>query len=184
LIASARRLFAERGYAGTSLSDVVVDAGLTKGAIYHHFDGKEEVFREVFEREQRALARVVAESAWSESEPWDGVRAGWRAFLEASQDPAVQRITLVDAPAALGWQVAREIASSYTVAMLETGITRAMRVGRIQQAPAAALARLLYAAMCEAAMIIARAPGDAETTREVTEAVDALLSGLELRDES
>jgi len=184
LLASARRLFAEHGYAATSLSDVVIDAGLTKGAIYHHFAGKEDVFREVFEREQRALAHAVGEAAWSERDPWDGIRAGWRAFLEAASDPAVQRITLLDAPAALGWQTAREIASSYTVSMLETGLARAMRLGRIQPAPEAALARLLYAAMCEAAMAIARAPGDPLTAIEMSEAVEVLLSGLELHDAS
>jgi DNA-binding IclR family transcriptional regulator len=91
----------------------------------------------------------------------------------------VRRITLLDAPAALGWQEAREIASSYTVSMLETGLTRAMKVGRVAPAPVTALARLLYAAMCEAAMIIARAPGEADAAREVSDAVDVLLSGLE-----
>src|SRR3954463_6271863 len=111
LLASARALFAERGYGATSLADVVDAAGLTKGAVYHHFSNKQDVFRAVYEGEQRHLVRVVADAALREADPWDGFMAGWRAFLEAAQDPAVQRITLLDAPAALGWQRMREIGS-------------------------------------------------------------------------
>jgi AcrR family transcriptional regulator len=184
LHASARRLFAEKGYAATSLGDIVADAGLTKGAIYHHFAGKEEVFRDVFEREQRALVRVVADAALRERDPWDGFRAGWRAFLEASQDPSVQRITLVEAPIALGWQGARHIGSSYTIALLAAGLERAMEAGRIVERPVRPLARLLFAAMCEGSMIIAGAADQEQSRREVSDAVDALLAGLEVRPPS
>jgi AcrR family transcriptional regulator len=181
LLASARRLFAEQGYARTSLSEIVADAGVTKGAVYHHFSGKEDVFRAVFEREQRALMRVVADAALREGDPWAGFHAGWRAFLEASRDPSVQRITLLDASAALGWDASREIATSYTVAMLTTGLERAMAAGRIIERPVAPLARLLYAAMCEGAMLIARAADTSAASQEISDAVDTLLGGLEVR---
>jgi AcrR family transcriptional regulator len=184
LQASARRLFAEKGYAATSLGDIVADAGLTKGAIYHHFAGKEEVFKDVFEREQRALVRVVADAALRERDPWDGFRAGWHAFLDASQDPSVQRITLVEAPIALGWQGARHIGSSYTIALLAAGLERAMEAGRIVDRPVRPLARLLFAAMCEGSMIIAGATDQQQARHEVSEAVDALLAGLEVRPPS
>jgi AcrR family transcriptional regulator len=181
LLASARRLFAERGYAGTSLADIVADTGMTKGAVYHHFSGKEDVFREVFEREQRALMRAVADAALRENDPWAGFHAGWSAFLEASQEPAVQRITLLEAPAALGWQATRKIASSYTLAMLATGLERAMAAGRIVAQPVQPLARLIYAAMCEGSTLVAHAPDGPAAAREVAAAVDALLAGLEVR---
>src|SRR4051794_13436550 len=165
LLASARRLFAERGYSTTSLAEIVADAGLTKGAVYHHFAGKEEVFRAVYEREQRALRRAVAEAALREPDPWDGFRAGWRAFLPASQEPSVQRITLLEAPAALGWQTIREIGSSHTLQLLETGLRRALAAGRIREIPVRPLARVLFAAMCEASMMVAQAAEESDALR-------------------
>ncbi len=180
LLASARRLFAERGYASTSLSDIVAEAGLTKGAVYHHFTGKQEVFRAVFEREHRALAATVADAAQREADPWVRVRVGWHAFMAAAEDPAVQRIVLLEAPGALGWDATREIAGKYALSLLETGLAAAMEAKRIAARPVGPFARLLYAAMCEAATITASAPVDQKTSGAVLAAVDALLDGLEM----
>ena len=181
LLASARRLFAEQGYAETSLVEIVADAGLTKGAVYHHFAGKEDVFQAVYELEQRALVRVVADAALSERDPWDGFHAGWRAFLEASQEPSVQRITLLEAPAAIGWQAIRDIGSSHTLELLAVGLERAMAAGRIVERPVRPLARLLFAAMCEASMMIAHAEDKSDALRSVSALVETLLAGLEPR---
>ena len=181
LHASARRLFATKGYAATSLAEIVADAGLTKGAIYHHFVNKEEVFREVFEREQRALVQVVSEAARGETDPWKAFTAGWQAFVEASQEPSVRRITLVEAPIALGWERVRLIGSSYTLALVESGLSRAMDAGRVARRPVRPLARLVFAAMCEGSLIIAGAADQQSARRQVADSVGALLSGLEPR---
>jgi AcrR family transcriptional regulator len=184
LRASARRLFAEKGYTATSLVEIGAAAGLTKGAIYHHFAGKEDIFRDVYEHEQRGLVQMVVVAALKERDPWDGFKAGWHAFLEASQEPSAQRITLVEGPVALGWQRMRDIGSSYTVAMLATGLERAMAAGRIVDRPVRPLARLLFAAMCEGSMMIAGASDQQEARRQVSAAIDALLTGLEVRPQT
>src|SRR3954469_9777128 len=121
LVAVARGLFAERGYGATSIEDVVRAAGVTRGALYHHFAGKEEVFRAVFEELQRELAKQIRaaaggkRAAWrrvgagGKRDPWRRMEAGCMAFLDAVRDPGVQQIALSDAPAVLGWDGLRAI---------------------------------------------------------------------------
>src|SRR5687767_8532321 len=101
---SARELFASEGYSSTQLDDVVRAAGVTKGALYHHFQGKADLFRAVFEHEQRRLSKVVSDACHRQRDPWKGFFSGCRALLEAQLDPGVQRITLLDAPSVLGWE--------------------------------------------------------------------------------
>src|SRR6185437_16102188 len=102
LVEAARDLFAKDGYAATSLDAVVGKAGMTKGALYHHFAGKRELFAAVFAGEQQKLSGVVAAAYAGRQDPWEAFEAGCRAFVEACQEPGVQRIFLLDAPAALG----------------------------------------------------------------------------------
>src|SRR5215212_3653335 len=118
LLDVARRLFAADGYAATSLDDVVRGAGVTKGALYHHFAGKRDLFLAVFEREQQKLARTQFEAFARRKGTWDGFFAATQAFFEASLDPGVQRITLLDAPAVLGWETMREVEGRYSLVQL------------------------------------------------------------------
>src|SRR2546421_10255411 len=104
LIAAARELFAERGYAAVGTEEIVRAAGVTRGALYHHFAGKRELFEAVHEDDERQLVERIAASAISTSaDPLQALHAGAQAFLDACEDPAVQRIALVDAPSVLGW---------------------------------------------------------------------------------
>ena len=178
LIEAARRLFAADGYAATLLDDIVREAGVTKGALYHHFDGKRDLFRLVFEREQQALAAAVTAAHAKEPDHWDGFRAGCRAFLEASMDPGVQRITLLDAPSVLGWEAMREVEASYSLAMLREGLEVAVTEGRIAPRPVTALANMLLGALCEGAMMTARSADQPEATRQVLAELDAQLDSL------
>ena len=102
LIRVARARFAEDGFAATSLDTIVADAGVTKGSLYHHFDSKADLFSDVYEDEQAALTRRVAEAYGSKRDPWAAAYAGMSAFLDAHMDPGMLRITLVNAPSALG----------------------------------------------------------------------------------
>lgn len=178
LLDSARRLFGGEGYRSTLLDDVVREAGVTKGALYHHFSGKRELFQAVFEREQERLAALVAGAHSQEQDPLDGFRAGCRAFLEASLDPAVQRITLLDAPSVLGWEALREIEAGYSLALLRGGLELAISAGRIAPRPVAPLAHLLFGALCEGAMMVARSEDQRAATRDVLREVEAILSAL------
>src|SRR5437667_11566131 len=102
-------MFAERGYAGTATEEVVQRAGVTRGALYYHFKNKEGLFRAAVEEVERATAERIALAALAETGPWDQLVAGCMAFLDLSADPAVQQISLLDAPSVLGWETYREI---------------------------------------------------------------------------
>jgi AcrR family transcriptional regulator len=178
LTEAARRLFATRGYEATSLEDVVAAAGVTKGALYHHFSSKRELFRAVFEDMEREFARVCQKAYAAAGDPWDGFHAGCRAFLEATLDPGVQRICLLDAPAVLGWETVREIEAEYSLAMMETGLRHAIENGRIASRPTGPLAHMLMGALNEGAMMVARAKDQRGAMQEVAREVESLLAAL------
>ncbi len=109
LVAAARELFIEDGFSATSLDAICARAKVTRGAFYHHFSNKEQIFREVYAADQKKLAATVRQAFQAEQDPWDGMFAGCRALLEASLEPAVRQITLLEAPGALGWSAMRDI---------------------------------------------------------------------------
>ncbi len=156
LVTAARELFAEDGYAATSLDAVVAKAGVTKGALYHHFGGKRELFAAVFAAEQVRLSGAIVAAYEREKDPWEAFEAGCAAFIEACQEPGVQRIALLDAPPALGWETIRQLESG-SLRMMEQGIERAIEAGSIEPRPITPLAHLLFGAICESAMVVARA---------------------------
>src|SRR2546423_14950594 len=108
LVGTARELFAARGYADVATEEIVRAAGVTRGALYHHFRGKEDLFRAVFEEVERDLTERIAQVAFAEQDPWKLIRAGAAAFLDACLEPEAQRIALMDAPSVLGWEEWRE----------------------------------------------------------------------------
>lgn len=178
LLAAARELFAQDGYAATSLDDVVAKAGLTKGALYHHFHGKRELFRAVYEQEQQRLLQIVAAAAIKRRSAWSMLRAASDAFLDTSLDPAVQRITLLDAPTALGWETMREIEGEGSLSVLKEGLKQAMEEGSIAKRPVDPLAHLLFGALCEATMTIARAEDQPATARHIRAELARLLEAI------
>jgi AcrR family transcriptional regulator len=179
LLDAARRLFAGDGYNATSLEDVVAAAGVTKGALYHHFASKRDLFRAVFENEQHSIARVCHDAYRRKRDPWDGFHAGCRAFLDESLDPGVQRIVALDAPAVLGWETVREIEAGYTLAMIENGLREAIESGRIAPRPTGPLAHMLFGALCEGAMMVARAGDQPAAMRGVAREIRNILQSLE-----
>ncbi|MEV0480510.1 helix-turn-helix domain-containing protein [Streptomyces sp. NPDC050508] len=157
LLSAARTLFAERGYNATSLDAVVEAAHLTKGALYHHFTGKQNLFKAVYEREQARLAHIVARAyLGARPDSWEAVFVGARAFLVEVLAPDIQRINLLDAPGALGTEEMREI-NSGCLKMMEEGVRRASASGDIAPHSVTALTNLLYGGLCETAMAVARA---------------------------
>ena len=177
LLDAARDAFAREGYGASSLDEIVAAAGVSKGALYHHFAGKRELFQAVYEREQEQLAQICAAAGLAEDDPWDSVAAGARAFLAATLDPDVQRIVLIDSFAALGHETVRA-GEATAMALLEQGIRQSMEVGRISDRPIEPLAALLFGAVCEAALTIARA-GDQRATHEAMLAeVDRIFGAL------
>lgn len=177
LVDAARELFARDGYDATSLDAVAARAGVTKGAVYHHFEGKRRLFEAVFAREVEGIARPLAEAYGRKKDPWDAFQAGCRAFLDECLDPGLQRIVLLDASAAIGWELIRHLESPL-LEMMELGISRAAEAGRIARRRPGPLAHFLYGALCETAMIVARADDQKAAHREAVGEIGRVLDGL------
>ena len=109
LIAAGRELFGERGYDATSIDSILEHAGVKRGALYHHFASKQELFDAVLDRVVSDVAKSVAKSAREKSDPVESLRAGCAAWLRMTLDPAVQRIALIDPPVVVGWTRWREL---------------------------------------------------------------------------
>jgi AcrR family transcriptional regulator len=178
LLTAARALFAANGFAGALLDDIVRDAGVTKGALYHHFADKRDLFAAVYENEQQRLAELSLSAYAGHPDHWIGLQEACRAFLEASLDPGVQRITLLDGPSVLGWDRLREIEDRYTVAQLRIALQRAVADGLIADRSIEPLVQMLNGALCEAAMLIARSENQHAATRQVMHELHVWLDAL------
>jgi len=177
LVEAARELFARDGFAATSLDAVAAQVNVTKGAVYHHFDAKQQLFEAVFAGEVTRLANVLPTVYARKRDPWDGFEAACRAFLEECLDPAVQRIVLLDAPAAIGWEAMRRLEAPL-FAMMESAITQAVEAGRIARRPAGPLAHFLFGALCEMAMVVARAEEQTAAHRQAVTELGRVMAGL------
>lgn len=177
LLDAARALFARDGYDATSLDAVAARAEVTKGAVYHHFKGKRQLFEAVFAREVERIMGPVAAAYGRKKDPWDAFAAGCRAFLDECLDPELQRIMLLDAPAAIGWEQVRRLEAPL-LQMMERGIADAIDAGRIARRSTAPLANFLYGALCETAMIVARADDQKRAHRQALAEIDRVLDAL------
>jgi AcrR family transcriptional regulator len=180
LVAAARALFAERGYAGVGTEEIVQRAGVTRGALYHHFSDKEDLMRAVLHNLSRELAEASATAALKETDQWRQILAAVDAFLDACTDPAVQRIMMTDAPSVLGWDEWREIDTQYGLGLIKASLEQAMETGLIARQPVDPLAHLLVGALDEAAMYISRAADTEAARREMGASIVRMLEGLRL----
>lgn len=179
LVAAARELFAQDGYAATSLDAVAARARVTKGAVYHHFQGKQQLFEAVFTREVERLCAVMPTVYASKRDPWDAFEACCRAFLEECLEPGLQRIMLLDALAAMGWEDVRRMEAPM-MELMEIAIAAAVDAGRIAPRPAGPLAVFLYGALCETAMSVARADSQKAAHRRALTELSHVLEGLRI----
>jgi AcrR family transcriptional regulator len=178
LVDEARHLFAERGYAAVGLSEIVQSAGVTKGALYHHFDGKTALFRAVLTEVQQEVGLRVAAAADARAAPWEQLLAGCRAFLAASTDPEIQRIMLIDGPAVLGWSEWRAMDEAASEQHLSEVLESLAAAGAIAPQPVLPLVHLLSGAMNEAALWLATSPAPEEDLEHTTAALEQMLSAL------
>jgi len=159
LVTAARRLFAERGYGDVGTEEIVHAAGLTRGALYHHFHDKADLFAAVFEEvEIETNARIAgALEAAGVTDPVNGMKVGAAAFLDVCAEPEMARIILLDAPSVLGWERWTEISNEHNMGLVYGLIGRGIEVGRIPAQPIPPLAHSLLGALREAALYLARA---------------------------
>jgi AcrR family transcriptional regulator len=179
LLDAARELFGEQGYAATSLDEVAHAANVTKGALYHHYSGKQELFAAVYEQVKREVSERAATAFLElEPDPWAHLYAGCRAMLDAHLDPPVRRILLHDAQAVLDADTIRSVENRYGAVVLRGALRKAMRAGAVTPLPLKTLALMLTGAIIEGCMIIADAEDQDGAREEVDEVLTSLLEGL------
>jgi len=180
LLKAAREQFAARGYGAVGTEEVVRAAGVTRGALYHHFADKKDLFRAVYEDVEREVVDVIAKGAEADGArtPMQVLRAGARAWLDACEDPAVQQIALLDAPSVLGWEEWREIGVKYGFGLIQGTLQAAIDAGELPEQPVKPLAHLILGAIDEAGLVVARADDGGKTRREVGESVERFIEHL------
>jgi AcrR family transcriptional regulator len=178
LLSVARRLFATRGYSGTSIDDITRRANVTRGALYHHFSDKGDLFRGVFEEVQDELGVKITAAAAAEAKPEKHLEAGLNAFLDACLDRDVQRIILLDAPSVLGWEAWHEADARHGIGMIMTALSAAMDAGYIERQDPEPLAHLTLGALNEAGLAIARADDVARARRRYGATLGRWVEGL------
>jgi AcrR family transcriptional regulator len=178
IVATATDLFAKYGYEGTSIEVVLTKTGISRGALYHHFDSKDVLFEAVLETIEADIARAILAASRGITNPVDALRAGCDAWLKLARDPTIKQIVLLDAPAVLGWQKWREIDSRHGFGLLKASLKAAAAAGRARTDLIDMFAHMLLAALTETALIIARAKNPVAATRKGREAVKELIDKL------
>ena len=180
LVSAARVLFGRDGFNSTSLDDIASSAGLTKGALYHHFDSKEDLFRAVAESVKRDINTRLSD-LFLGSDAFSALEVGCFTILEAYLDPSVRQIVWLDAPAVLSLSAYRDIQGRYEQVFLRASLRRAMREGVIEQLPLRPLTSLLTGAIGEGCTFIAASPDPMSAREEVGRTMSRLLEGLRRR---
>lgn len=179
LVDAARALFGERGYADVGTEEIVARAGVTRGALYHQFADKQDLFRAVFIAvEEEVIARLGAEVVAKASSAAEALTATMGAWLDVCEEPDIQRIVLLDAPGVLGWEEWREIGQRYALGEAMGLLDAAMEAGDIARQPVRPLAHVVVGALDEAALYVARAEDRASARAETTAVLERLIAGL------
>ncbi|MFJ3158559.1 TetR/AcrR family transcriptional regulator [Pseudomonas protegens] len=176
LIASARQAFARQGYAKTSMDDLTAEAGLTRGALYHHFGDKQGLLAAVVEQIDSEMDERLEAISAAASDPWQGFAQRCRAYLEMAQEAEIRRIVLQDARAVLGQ---RQPAEEHCIDSLSRRLQALVEAGLITPAPSQALARLINGSLVDAALWIAAAEQPGQLLQQALQALELLLRGLQ-----
>ena len=171
LIGVARRLFTEKGYAATGTPELVEAAGVTRGALYHHFADKRALFAAVVESESGAVAAEIEAAAPASVEPVTALVEGSIAYLRAMSAPGRTRLLLLDGPAVLGRETMDEIDARHGNRTLREGLAAAMRAGAIRRLPLGPLTSMLGAMLDRAAL-------DGDASDDHIRVVSAVVGGL------
>src|SRR5215831_14267596 len=178
LVTTARTLFGGRGYAGVGTEEIVRAAGVTRGALYHQFRDKADLFAAVAEQVEAEIVHRVAEGAAAATGPVEELRTGMRLFLDACAEPEVERIILLDAPAVLGWEAWRDLAGRYGLGLVQIVLQAAIDAGAIIPQPVVPLAHVLIGALNESALYVARAEDRPAAREQCVAILDRILRGL------
>jgi AcrR family transcriptional regulator len=181
LLAVAKELFAERGYSAVSTEDIVRGARVSRGALYHHFRDKRDLFRAVFERVDHELVADLSNTE-EVSDPWERFTARWSKFLDACvNDRAAQRIVFVEGPAILGWSEWRSLDAGHALAAVRDALEDAMNAGVMRRRPVDPLAQIFLGALNEAGMVVANSRDQDAARTAVAETLAYIVDSLRIR---
>ena len=169
----ARKLFTKKGYSGVNTEELVESARVTKGALYHHFANKKELYHAVVEDVEQELVEKL-EAAGAGRKPWDRLPAMCRAYLDACRDPALARMLVLEAPVVLGWKTWCNLEQKYEVA----AFARCLGAAGALSEPAETLAQVILGALTTGARVIATSANPDKARAEVERTIDRLLAGL------
>jgi AcrR family transcriptional regulator len=178
LLEVATRLFAAQGYDNTSVEQVLRESGVSRGSLYHHFNGKDRLFEAVVEHVEQGVVEQLVTAVGRHRDPVKILRAGCARWIALVQEPAVRQVILTDAPAVLGWQRWREIDEQHGFGLLKHGLQAVADAGRLAVADVDVVAHIVLGALNEAAMLVARADSPDKARRQATAAVDRLIDGF------
>ena len=178
LLDAGRLLFGERGYEATSIDAILREAGVAKGALYHHFEDKQQLFDAVLDRTLAEIAGRIAEVARAGEDALANLRAGCDAWLEMALDPEIQRIAILDPPTAVGWARGRELDELHALGGVRAALLQLAEDDRVPPGQVDALSHMVLAAVNEAALMIVRADDQQAALAAGSAAVDTLLGRL------
>ena len=181
LLTAARTLFGEQGYASTSTEEIVAAAGVTKGALYHHFGGKQELFRVVHEQVLHEVSDAVV-AIFNQPDPWRDIVDGCAAWIDAHQDPAVRRIVLNDARAVLDDDMVRDVESRFGAVAIRGALRKNHTAGMLDDVPLRPLALMLIGALREACLYVAEANDPVQAREEAVAMVTRMLDSFRTAD--
>jgi AcrR family transcriptional regulator len=178
LIEVATRLFAEHGYEGTSIEAVLSAAGVSRGALYHHFRGKEALFEAVVAAVSDQVTAELAATVEGSTDPVDAMRTAALAWISLAADPVIQRVVLVDAPSVLGWDRWRAMDDGRTLGALRAMLQAVSDSGRLPAELVGPFSHMILAALDEIVLVVARSPDSTAAVAEGRMAVEELLRRL------
>jgi len=181
LLEVATRLFAENGYAGASLDAIVAGAQVTKGALYHHFSGKQALFDAVFVQVESTTTKWIQQQYKGVKDPWEKALIGLRAFLTAVQEPEYRRIVIQDGPAVLGYERYREQEERSAFTVVRDMVTTVLAAAGqdVDEDMSETFARIFFGALASAGDAVAEASDRAGAARRVEEAIGFILAGVQ-----
>ena len=178
LVDSGRDLFTKRGYAGTSLEAIVKRARVTKGALYHHFSGKQALFEAAFDQVETSAMNKLTEAVAGEGTAWERALEGIQAYVGVCLEPAYQRIVIHEAPVVMGWERWREAEEHFSYGLVRATVEALIDAGEMAPLPVEVTARILFGALSAGAETIASAADSKKAAAEVRMTIVAVMEGM------
>jgi AcrR family transcriptional regulator len=178
LVDSAVEMFTKHGYAGTSLDAIARRARVTKGALYHHFSGKQALFEAAFDVVEKAAVTRLSEVVAGDGSAWDRAVRGVELYIQSCLDPSYQRIVVHEGPVVMGWERWRETEDHFSYGLVRDTIEALIQAGEIVELPVEVTARVLFGALSAGATFIAGADNPKKAGAEVSKTIVAVMQGM------